>query len=470
MRDLVLLDRHEAELRCLLDMGRGVEAAAYVVFGRSAIRRDPWTGDERVRLVSHRVIPISPEEQISASAVHVTWSTRGFVRELGRTSGEQLVLGIVHSHPGGTAVFSSQDDRNEAELIRASANRNGAGAELVSLLFGGDGTMASRVWTASGEVSPISRITVSGAQWRVYGGFETSGLADVGHIFDRQARLFGTSFNGVIREMRIGIVGGGGTGSPVAMLLMRLGARHLALIDPDVIEDTNLNRVHGSRRADADAGMRKVDMLAREIDLAGLGTQVITVPTWVGWDSARDVLKACDVIFGCTDDHDGRMLLNRLAYFYGIPLIDVGLRMRPAKPPLPFNLVARISTILPGHACLLCRGLVDPRRASAEDLARSNPAEFARRKAEAYVEDAGDPAPAVVTFTTEAAAMAVNELIQGLTSYRQPAGMASGRFRQFELAQDRTVAPAPRPGCKICDARGYWGRADVDPFLYRIGS
>ena len=53
-------------------------------------------------------------------------------------------------------------------------------------------------------------------------------------------------------QVRIGIVGGGGTGSPMAMLLMRLGARHLALIDPDVIEDTNLNRVHGSRRADAE--------------------------------------------------------------------------------------------------------------------------------------------------------------------------------------------------------------------------
>jgi hypothetical protein len=100
-----------------------------------------------------------------------------------------------------------------------------------------------------------------------------------------------------------------------------------------------------------------------------------------------------------------------------------------------------IHTIVPGHACLLCRGLVDPLRASAEDLARSNPMEFARRKAEAYVEDGGDPAPAVVTFTTEAATMAVNELIQGLTSYRTPPGMAPGRFRQFELSQDRTVSP-----------------------------
>ena len=172
MHDLVLLDSHEAELRTLLDMGSGIEAAAYVVFGRSVIRRDPWSRNARIRLVSHRVIPISAEEQIQASAVHVTWSTRGFVRELARATGEHLVLGIVHSHPGGRAVFSPQDDHNEADLIRAAANRNGAGAELVSLLFGYDGTMASRVWNGSGEGGPISRITVTGAQWRVYSRFE----------------------------------------------------------------------------------------------------------------------------------------------------------------------------------------------------------------------------------------------------------------------------------------------------------
>lgn len=468
MHDIVLLEVHEAELRALLDIGRGAEAAAYIVFGRASIARDPWTGEGRVRLISHRVIPIAPDERISASAVHVTWSTRGFVRELARAASDYLVLGIVHSHPGGCAVFSSQDDRNEADLFRAVTNRNGHDAALVSLLFGGDGSLAARVWQGTGDGTPVQRIAITGAQWRVHGAFATEAAAT--RIHDRQARLFGAAFNDMLRDMRIGIVGCGGTGSPVALLLTRLGAGHLALIDPDQLEETNLNRVHGSRRADADAAIRKVDILAREIDLAGLGTHVVTVPTWVGWESARDVLKSCDVIFGCTDDHDGRMLMNRLAYFYGIPLIDVGLRMRRANPPLPFNLVARVSTIVPGHACLLCRGLVDPRLASAEDLARSNPLEFARRKAEAYVDDGGDPAPAVVTFTTEAAAMAVNELIQGLTNFRMPPGMAPGRFRQFELGQDRAVSPSPRTGCKICDTRGHWGRADVDPFLYRIGS
>ncbi len=465
MYDLILLDRHHAELRALCEAAGETEAAAYVAFGIADLDRDPWTNVPRRRLVSHEVTPIAPEDQVSASAKHVTWSTRGLVRELSRLTAEHLVLGIVHSHPGGTAAYSDQDDRNEAELFRAVANRNGERAEWVSLLFGGDGTIACRVWHGDGLVSLVSRILVTGARLWLQDN-ATDEEPEI--IWDRQTRLFGSAFNRTVRRLKVGVIGCGGTGSAVALLLARLGVQHLALIDPDVIEVTNLNRVHGSRRSDAEAGIRKVDLLAREIDLAGLGTQVITAPAWVGWNTVRNILKSCDVIFGCTDDHDGRLLLNRLAYFYGIPLIDVGLRMRPAQPPIPYNIVARVSTVLPSHACLLCRGLIDPRRASEEDLARSNPAEYERRKAEAYVEGGGDPAPAVVTFTTEAAAMAVNELIQGLTNFRERPGMAQGRFRQFELSQDRTVAPAPRPGCRICDTPKDWGRADVEPFLYRI--
>jgi hypothetical protein len=444
MYDLILLARHEAELRAICEEAGETEVAAYVAFGIADLDRDPWTNAPRRRLVSHQVIPIVPEEKVSASATHVTWSTRGLIRELSRLTAESLVLGIVHSHPGGAAIYSDQDDRNEAELFRAVANRNGHKAELASLLLGGDGTIACRVWHGEGLVSLVSRILVAGARLRLHNDANTTDR-DAETIWDRQTRLFGATFNRTLHRFKIGVIGCGGTGSAVALLLARLGVQHLALIDPDVIEATNLNRVHGSRRSDA-------------------------VSAWVGWQSARNVLKSCDVIFGCTDDHDGRLLLNRLAYFYGIPLIDVGLRMRPAQPPVPYNIVARVSTVLPGHSCLLCRGLIDPRRASEEDLARSNPAEYGRRKTEAYVEGGGDPAPAVVTFTTEAAAMAVNELIQGLTNFREQPGMVPGRFRQFELGQDRAVAPAPREGCRICDNHKDWGRADVEPFLYRMGT
>lgn len=41
MDDLILLEPHEAELRALLYRETGAEAAAYVIFGQSAIAADP---------------------------------------------------------------------------------------------------------------------------------------------------------------------------------------------------------------------------------------------------------------------------------------------------------------------------------------------------------------------------------------------------------------------------------------------
>ena len=151
------------------------------------------------------------------------------------------------------------------------------------------------------------------------------------------------------------------------MLLARLGVGFLGLMDKDTIDVTNLNRVHGSRTADVDAGLAKVDILAREIRAAGLGTQVVTKEEWVGHPDLRDLLRSCDVLFGCTDDHQGRLTLNRLAHYYGIPLIDVGLRMRAARSGADFDMTGRVSTIGPGKPCLMCLGVADPRRAAPKD-------------------------------------------------------------------------------------------------------
>lgn len=462
-QDLVLLDHHEAELRKVLHTASGAEAAAYLLLGRSAIAADPWTGAARTRFVSHAVLPVPDEDRISASPLHVTWSTRGFVRHLARATADGLVLGIAHSHPGGHAIFSAQDDRNERELARAVRNRNGSAHPLVSLLVAGDG-LAARAWT-DGEATAIRRITVSGRRLRFFGRLgDRRGPAEV---LDRQGRLFGQAVNDTLRDMRVAVVGCGGTGSPVVMLLLRLGVGQLLLIDKDVVEVTNLNRIHGARRRDV--GAPKVEVLARIVREADLGVNVAPLRAWAGAPEARDPLKACDVIFGCTDDHDGRSLLSRLAYFYGISLIDVGLCMVPAQGAIPYSITARLSVVTPGAACLLCRNVIDPARAREEHLERTDPEQFRRLKAEAYVQGGGDPAPAVVTFTTEAAAMAVNELLQALTGFRGAEGMVRGRFRRMEVPDERTVSIRPRAGCQVCDVTDFWGRGDVEPFLYRMG-
>ena len=95
--DIVLLEPHEAALRSLLHRDDGAEASAYLLFGRADISADPWSGLPRTRLISHEVIPVASDEMVSASPVHVTWSTRGFMRILGVAKERGLVAGLVQA-------------------------------------------------------------------------------------------------------------------------------------------------------------------------------------------------------------------------------------------------------------------------------------------------------------------------------------------------------------------------------------
>jgi hypothetical protein len=147
--DITILAPHWQQLQSLVRVGQGHEASAYLKFGASVISADPWTGRPRKRLVSHAFLEISEPDRISSSPLHVTWSTRGYMRLLSEAMKADLVPAIVHTHPGGSAFFSEQDDTNEAELARTSRLKGTRG--LASIVLGGDGSVAARLWEPSGE-------------------------------------------------------------------------------------------------------------------------------------------------------------------------------------------------------------------------------------------------------------------------------------------------------------------------------
>lgn len=465
--DLTIQERHFELLRKLMQCESGVESAAYVLCGESRVARDPWDRRIRRRFTSYDVLPIPSEDKISASANHVTWSTASFVRLLKRAKDEGLIPAIVHTHLNGPPLFSDQDDENERELARLARNRNGRDCALISIILSGDDGVNARLWTDTHAPIDADQVTISGRRFSVHGKSNTAHGLD---IFARQALAFGPELNIRLRALRVGIVGCGGTGSATAILLARLGVGQIVLFDEDIVEVTNLNRLHGSRRSDADAMRPKVDVVAREIAELGIGVRVIALRRWINDPETRDALKACDVIFGCTDDHNGRLLLNRVAYFYLIPVIDMGLAIDPAIDGNRLNdLSGRVTVLTPGAPCLLCRGIVDPITARDEDLRRRQPEEYDRRKREAYVLGSENQAPAVVTFTTATACMAIDELLQGLTGFRGQDGWVWQRNRRFDLMQDRRPGAVHEASCQICSEQVYWGRADVEPFLDRAG-
>ena len=460
----------EADIEALHDLvlnEDGVESAAYVLCGESHIGSDPWVQQSRRRLTIHRVESIPREDEISASATHVTWSTSSYVKLLKQARDEGLVPGIVHTHPRGPARFSSQDDRNEKDLLQTARNRNGDQAALVSILLTGDGQVTARLWSDPHSPVDAASVRVVGKRITVHPPLEYP--ADIDFLA-RQALAFGAPQNARLRAMRIGVVGCGGTGSATAMLLARLGVGQLALFDDDIVDVTNLNRLHTACRADADAMLPKVEVVAREIARLGLGARAIPVRYRIDDTVCHDALKACDVVFGCTDDHDGRLLLNRLAYFYLIPVIDMGLviDLKPDGSSLR-ELTGRVTVLFPGAPCLLCRDTIDPVMARDESMRRRSPEEYERRKRESYVRGGGNPSPAVVTFTTATACLAVDELLQAMTGFRSPDGWVWQRTRRFDLLADRRPGADPRRDCAMCSSRDYWGRGDVEPFLDRVG-
>lgn len=455
--DLILLDPHEAQIRSLLTAGAGSERSAYMLFGIANIEADPWSHQPRQRLVSHQFDPISGDDLVSASERHVTWQTDGFMRLLNYAKVAGFIPALVHTHPKGKARFSEQDDRNEAQLARTALLKGMPG--LVSIVIAENGDIAARIWKQTETAADIGRILYSGPRLRI------SGLTGTpANFLDRQVRLFGNEASRQVSGFRCGIAGGGATGSAVLPLLLRLGVKEAVQFDKDVVDLTNLNRLHGARRSDVDAKWSKTAIHTRTVEESGLGMTLVSVDAWAGDPVTWDALKACDVIFCCTDDHAGRLFLNRFARFYGIPVIDVGLAMQ-RRTETAYDLFARVSTLVPGHPCLLCGGYVDPRRAREEALRRDDPDTFYRLKEEAYVLGEGDPSPAVVTFTTEAATMAVNEWLAGVTGLAGEMGMLPTRMRRFHARDERKPFVETRPDCPCCNQAATLGRADVQPFL-----
>lgn len=461
---LVIQERHAQHLQEFLLPESGHERSAYLLCSRVTIESDPWTDERAQRFISYEVLPIPTSEIVSSSAQHITWTTQSFVNALKRAEEKGLVVALVHSHPGGLAEFSEQDDRNEADLIQLAHNRNSS-ALMLSLVVLPEQQWIGRLWKSCTEVRSLNLIQVVGERLKLH--YPNRGKGQASAILNRQALAFGDVLNQDLAQLRVGIVGVGGTGSALAMLAARLGFRKFVLFDQDVVEESNLNRLHGATLEDARLERPKIEAVARSMLDLGFGIEVRTYQKWVNDPVCRDPLRSCDVVFGCTDDHAGRLILNRFAYYYAIPVIDLGLAIEVSKDEIPEvqALDGRVTVLQPGYACLLCRSVINTTIARDQMLKQQNPDEYERRKAEAYVQGEGNPSPAVVLFTTDVASMALQELVHRLQGFRGDRGSVAQQVRKFKLIDDRRQGAASQPHCPVCSSSANWGIGDTEPFL-----
>ena len=193
---------------------------------------------------------------------------------------------------------------------------------------------------------------------------------------------------------------------------MRLGVRYLHLFDPDTLTAGNVTRVYGSYLNRV--GEPKVDVIAAHVFQIAPDAEVVTMQAKITLESAARQLLDADVIFGCTDDNAGRLVLSRVASYLLTPVIDSGVLLSSGLGGQLTGIDGRVTVLAPGAACLVCRDRIDLQRAAAEMLASG---EYSQLLQEGYAPALLDPQPAVVTFTTQVASAAVSELLERLIHY-----------------------------------------------------
>ena len=277
-------------------------------------------------------------------------------------------------------------------------------------------------------------------------------------------RAFGGPVQTALGQLTVAIVGCGGTGSAVAEQLVRLGVRRFILADPDKLSASNVTRVYGS--SPDRVGDAKVDVVGDLITAIAPDAQTVRERSMATVQATARRLAGADVVFGCTDDNAGRMVLSRLASFMLTPVIDCGVLLSSGPSGLLEGINARVTVLAPGAACLVCRGRIDHARAASELL---SPEERVRRLDEGYAAALPGIEPAVVTFTTAAAAAAVTELLERLTGFG-PRPVPSELLLRLHDREMSANLQAPRPGHYCDPAAGKLGTGHAEPFLGQMWS
>jgi hypothetical protein len=461
---ITLLASHDSMLREYFSTHpSGHERAAIVLFRRLSI---PLTG----LLASDRYVAVSvyPFEEPwikDSSPSHIAFQT-GPLREFFRQcEDDSLVLGFAHSHPTGFPSFSETDDANELTLLQAISNRNGKGATLVGLLWTGNAWKGRvRSSLSPSEAVYARHILVADRPLRVH---RTSSESPEDEAYARQSAAFGRSFVAILQSLRVAVVGVGGTGSPAATLLARSGVGELVLIDPDALEESNLNRVRGASRGDV--GENKARILERYINSMGLRVRVASIASHVDTAEGVDAVASCDVILGCTDDQIGREVLTTSAYAYAQPYIDLGLGGQigedaKGKSYLRYH-YGRVSTLLPeAGECLFCQGVLSEQQIRRNYALRENPALTDAEALERYIEGGMEHAPGVGPFTSEVADLGVATLYDLIAHFRRLPGELRWDAFSIDFVRLSFQSRSERgdSSCPYCGTRDFLVMREVD--------
>lgn len=170
---------------------------------------------------------------------------------------------------------------------------------------------------------------------------------------DRQGFL-GPNSEQDLAGITVGILGLGGGGSHVVQQLAHLGVGGYVIADPDIIDETNLNRLVGGTRADVEAKKQKIRIAERSIRRVLPKARIAAHAN--AWQEVAGEMKNCDVLIGALDSVIAKDEADRFSKRFLIPYIDMGMDVH--KLGDRFLIAGQVVLTLPGGPCLRCMGVV----------------------------------------------------------------------------------------------------------------
>lgn len=373
-----------------------------------------------------------------------------FGKGITRSRAEGRALVLIHSHPSQPEIpgFSPTDDEGE-RVMAPYLLRRAAKVPHVALVVGRDGC-AARAFPV-GESVAVTQVGRNRTELYVPDGR----ALQVTKTYDRQVRAFGPRGQAKVSLQNVSIVGLGGTGSVVAQQLAYLGVRRFLLVDPDTVDETNLNRTLGA--GPSDVGRAKVSVASAAIRAVRPDAHVDEV---VGDVTRREVaarVTSSDFIFSCTDTQGSRAVLGQIAYQYLLPMVDVGVNIVVKNGAVTF-IEGRAQMFAPGLGCYVCGQQLDW-HAVRRDLQTVH-----HRQNDPYFTGAGEPQPAVVSINSVVASLGVTMFLASV------AGVPSNaRYQMYDgiAGRVRTLTQVPDPECTVCSITGALGRGSEWPLPTR---
>lgn len=317
----------------------------------------PSSGMERqTSIVTDIVLPESGDRTLEPAG-NVSFSGRYLSRATKQAVQRAQGLVFMHSHPTtGWQGMSDTDVRAERDRIADVARTTGW--PLVGMTVGTDGHWSARVWKGNAEKRSclISRKVRVVERNRLVVWQQPIRNQRRSNRQLRTVQSWGEAKQRCIEAVRIGIVGLGSVGSVVAEGLARIGVRDVVLIDPDTLENHNLDRLLNA--GPRDVGRAKTDVAERAVrrGSSAWAVKVKSLPMPIQTREAYAQAKDCDILVSCVDGPVARDVLNRIAYRDGIPVVDGGVEIRTNHET--GNMYAarwKVHLVNPYNECLRCK-------------------------------------------------------------------------------------------------------------------